>query len=120
MDEPTTPTSLPPGEPYASQDGTEKTLIGLLLDFSFESFVTPRIIKFLYIIALVGVALSTLAWIFSGGFTDFLWHIVVSPVVLFVGALLARAFVELILVAFKILELLRRLEAQQRQRSPKE
>lgn len=96
-----------------------KGLIGSLLDFSFESFVTPTIIRFLYGLALFGVAASTIGWIFTGGFTDFLWHLVAAPVVLVVGAVLARVGIELIMVVFRILELLRRIEAQQRNGTPK-
>lgn len=107
---PTLPTSNSP----APQPPAEKGVIGSILDFTFESFVTPGIIKFLYVLALLAVALSTIGWIFSGGFTDFIWRVVLSPVVLFVGAVLARVYIELVMVLFKILELLRRIEANQR------
>lgn len=96
-----------------------KGFVGSLLDFSFESFVTPTLIRFLYGLSLFGVAASTVGWIFTGGFTDFIWHLVVAPVVLVIGAVLARVGIELIMVFFKILELLRRIEANQRNGAPK-
>ena len=121
MDEPTkTPAPLSSSNQLPAQDQpVEKGLVGSLLDFSFESFVTPTIIRFLYILALVGVALSTVAWIFSSGFTDFLWRLVFSPIVLVVGGILARVYIELVMVVFKILELLRRMESNQRNGAPK-
>lgn len=111
--------NLPTSNAPAHEPPREKGLIGSVLDFTFESFVTPGIIKFLYVLALIGVVLSTLGWIFSGGFTDFIWRLVLSPIVLIVGAVLARVYIELVMVVFKILELLRRIEANQRNGSPK-
>lgn len=121
MDDPTK-TPAPPSSSNqlpAQEQPVEKGLVGSLLDFSFESFVTPTIIRFLYILTLIGVALSTIGWIFSSGFTDFLWRLVFSPIVLVVGGILARVYIELVMVVFKILELLRRIEANQRNGAPK-
>lgn len=110
---------LPQTHAITSEPKAAKGFIGSLLDFSFESFVTPTIIRFLYGLSLFGVAASTIGWIFTGGFTDFIWHLVVAPVVLVVGAILARVYIELIMVFFKILEMLRRIEANQRNGAPK-
>lgn len=111
--------SLPtPATPSEAPAG--KGIIGSILDFSFESFVTPTIIKFLYGLSLLGVVLSTASWVlFSGGFTDFLRNLILSPLVLVIGAVLARVYIELVMVFFKILELLRRIEANQRNGSSK-
>ena len=115
MEDPTLPTPAPSTDASAG-----KGIIGSVLDFSFESFVTPTIIKFLYGLSLLGVVLSTASWVlFSGGFTDFLWHLILSPLVLIIGAVLARVYIELVMVFFKILELLRRIEANQRNGSSK-
>ena len=37
-----------------------KNLLGSLFDYSFSSFITPRIIKVLYVLATIGIALWTL------------------------------------------------------------
>src|SRR3954468_2981636 len=96
-----------------------KGFIGSLLDFSFVSFVTPKLIKLLYGFALFCVAAFTIRWILNGGLMDLIWRSVVSPVVLVIGAILARVFVELIMVAFRILELLRSIDAERRSTLPK-
>jgi hypothetical protein len=109
----------PPATHLPPEATTAKGFVGSLLDFSFESFVTPTIIRFLYALSLIGVAASTLAWVFTGGFSGFLWHLVAAPLVLLIGWVLARVYIELIMVLFKILELLRRIEAHQRSGLPK-
>ncbi len=96
-----------------------KGFIGSLLDFSFVSFVTPTLVRFLYGLALLCVTVLTIRWIFDGGFGSVIWRVVASPVVLLVGAILSRVFVELIMVAFRILELLRSLDAERRAALPK-
>ena len=113
MEESPPTTHLPP------EANTAKGFIGSLLDFSFESFVTPTIIRFLYAFSLIAVAAGTIAWVFTGGFSGFLWHLVAAPVVLLIGWVLARVYIELIMVLFRILELLKRIEAHQRNGSSK-
>jgi hypothetical protein len=109
---------LPPATHLPPETNTAKGFIGSLLDFSFESFVTPTIIRFLYTLSLIGVAAGTVYWVFTGGFSGFLWHLLVAPLVLLIGWILARVYIELIMVLFRILELLRRIEAHQRNGSP--
>jgi hypothetical protein len=89
-----------------------KGFIGSLTDFSFVSFVTPTLVRFLYGILLLCVAGSTIYWIFDGSFMGVIWRSLGAPFVLVIGAILSRVFVELIMVAFRILELLRRLDAE--------
>jgi hypothetical protein len=106
-------TEKPPPEDHS------KGFIGSLLDFSFVSFVTPTLVRFLYGLALLCVVILTIRWIFDGGFSSVIWRLVLSPLVLVVGAILSRVFVELIMVAFRILELLRSLDAERRRALPK-
>ena len=105
-----------PAPEIPSEDHT-KGFVGSLLDFSFVSFVTPTLVRFLYGFALLCVVILTFRWIFNGGLMDLIWRSVLSPVVLVIGAILARVFVELIMVAFRILELLRRIDAERRKGS---
>jgi hypothetical protein len=105
------PSTLPrPSELLAEEPS--KGFIGSLLDFSFVSFVTPTLVRFLYGLLLVGVAVLTFRWIFNDTFMGVIWRTIAAPLVLVVGAILSRVFVELIMVAFRILELLRRLDAE--------
>ena len=85
-----------------------------MLDFSFRSFVTPNLSKVLYCIGLGAVVYYVIAFVLDGGFTGFVWRIVLSPLLLVVGVILVRAGIEIIMVAFRILELLQRLESRLR------
>jgi hypothetical protein len=121
MEEPTP--SLPPPSSSGSElpeDPPAKGLIGSLTDFSFESFVTPVLVRYLYILAVLGVAFSIVWWVIGGqgGFHNLVWRIALSPVLFVVGAILSRVFVEILMVFFKILELLRRLDAERPGKSP--
>jgi hypothetical protein len=114
--EETVPTSSAPSSlarpPELLAEEPSKGFIGSLMDFSFVSFVTPTLVRFLYGFFLVCVAVFTFRWIFNAGFMDMIWRCVAAPFVLVIGAILSRVFVELIMVAFRILELLRRLDAE--------
>jgi hypothetical protein len=79
---------------------------GSLFDYSFSSFVTPRIIKVLYVLATVLISLWTLflaAAAFNvsetaGALTLF----VVGPLFFIVSMLYARVVLELVIVFFRI------------------
>lgn len=104
----------------------EKGFFGSLFDLSFTSFVTPKLVKILFIISLV---LLGIAYIFiaisifsSGGETTFnattgefeesggnaalgiLWLLVLGPLFLFFYTLLYRVFFEIVIVFFRIYE----------------
>ncbi len=93
-------------------------LFSSLLDFSFESFVTPKIIKVAYFLMLIGVIffalifLGTSLWSFK--FTTMLFGLIVTPIILVLGAIVARVYVEIVMLAFKILDTLQRIEAKQK------
>ncbi len=59
----------PPSSPVGSPVGN-KNFVGALFDLSFTTFVTPMIIKVVYIIGLVVIGLATLFFAFSGFFSD--------------------------------------------------
>ncbi len=93
-------------------------LFSSLLDFSFESFVTPKIIKVAYFLMLLGVILFALVFLgtnlLSFKFTTMLFGLIVTPIILILGAIGARVYVEIVMLAFKILDTLQRIEAQQK------
>ena len=41
-------------------------MFSILTDLSFRRFVTPRLVRLIYFISLIGAALSALAWMLSG------------------------------------------------------
>ena len=108
MEEPSPPTVITPEEPV------EKTFIASMADFSFKSFVTPKLVKLLYFIALVAVLYATVMWVLNAGFSGFLFRVIVSPLMFVVGVILSRAAIEIIMVLFRILELLQRSEGERR------
>ena len=83
----------------------EKGFFGTLFDLSFSQFITVRIIKVLFVIAIIGSGIGALALLISGiasgGGGAFL-SIILAPIVFFLYVLMARVWLELILVLFKI------------------
>jgi hypothetical protein len=88
-----------------------------LLDFKFEEYVTPKIIRTLYILSLVLVAIGWLVMIVSGigmiaagsrygGMTALIGilYLVLSPLFAIIQLTLIRVFFELVLVFFSIKE----------------
>ena len=100
--------------PETPSESHSKGFIGSMLDLSFRSFVTPNLVKVLYFIGLAAVVYYVIAFLLNGGFTGFVWRIVLSPLLLLIGVILVRAGIEIIMVAFRILELLQRLESRLR------
>lgn len=103
----------------------DKGFFGSLADFSFSSFVTPKLIKILYIITLVLLVLAYLgiaiALFTSGGETTIdpdtfetsetgspalgiLWLLIGGPLFLFFYTLLYRVLFEILIVIFRIYE----------------
>ena len=86
----------------------------LVLDFSFKTFVTPKLVRIIYALSLVAALLSALTWMFSGfkeGVTHGLFTFVTGPLAFFVYVLCARVAMELVLAVFSIeAELKRRKE----------
>ena len=87
------PPPLPPHGAYQANEAADaaKGFIGALFDFSFSSFVTPKIVKFVYIVLVILLPLTWLGWIIAG----FSMHVVMGVVALLFGwipLLLALAF----------------------------
>ena len=86
---------------------SEKTFLQSLFDFSFSEFVTIRIIRVLFVIAVIGSALGGIA-VFLGlareGPAGAAVGLIVGPIVFFVYVLIARVWLELVVVVFRIAE----------------
>ena len=84
-----------------------KGFLAVLFDLSFSEFITAKLIKLLYVIAigLSGlVALGVLIYGFtSGGFMAVL-GLILAPIVFVLYVLNARIWLELIMVVFRIAE----------------
>ena len=77
-----------------------------LFDYSFRSFVTPRIIRILYVLATIMISLWTLliilaAFNVSSG-AGVVTLVIVGPLLFLVSMIYARVVLELVIVFFRI------------------
>jgi hypothetical protein len=101
------PPPLPPASPTPTPASSSKGFFGRLFDLSFNEFVTPSIIKLIFIVGIVLAALMSLV-VFAGfasqGGGAVLAGIVFAPLVFFVYVLFARVLSEVYLILFRIEE----------------
>lgn len=89
-----------------------------LFDISFTSFITTKIIKVLYVLALIGIALTALAFVIiafkesTGAGIAVLF--VVAPLSGLIYAIYTRVFLEFVIQVFRIAELMRDQNTLQR------
>ena len=95
-----------------------KGFFGRVFDFSFTDFVTIRVIKVIFILAIIGSAIGGIA-VLVGGIRMLRFQplmgvimILLSPVAFLLYVLLARIWLELIVVIFRIEENTSRLVEQ--------
>jgi len=85
----------------------QKGFFGALFDFSFTEFVTTRIIKVLFAIAIIGSAIMAIFYIaasFSASTGLGILILLLSPVIFILYVILARVWLEVIIVLFRIAE----------------
>lgn len=86
------------------QDSTDGS-ISALFDLSFSQFVTMSIIKILYILAIVLAGLFALFIVitsFISSIVGGLIALVISPIIFLIYVLMARIWLEIIMVIFRI------------------
>ncbi|MFC5187323.1 DUF4282 domain-containing protein [Actinomadura harenae] len=91
-----------------------KGLLGALLDANFDTLVTPKLIKFWYILAILLISLQCLAFLLLGvkiaSWDDFWgWGVIMavaSPLVWLFELLMVRILMEAVMVRFKGVEYL--------------
>jgi hypothetical protein len=87
-----------------------KGFVGALFDLSFTNFITTKIIKVLYIIAIILAALyalGTLGYGYAfGGAVGMVVGLCLSPIVFLIGVIFARVYMELVMIIFRGAELL--------------
>ena len=85
----------------------ERNFFAGLFDFSFNSLLTRRIVKLLYIISILGGGIAVVACVVLGmqqSPAQGLINLVAGVVVLFVAVLVVRVLLELALVILRIAE----------------
>jgi hypothetical protein len=100
-----TPPPPPPPPPSAYAEITGKGFWAKFFDLSFSEFVTPSVIRVLFILFLVLIGLSVIGGVING----FLWSPALGVFALiggliggFVSLILARVFLEIVIVFFHI------------------
>jgi uncharacterized membrane protein len=98
----------PEAESSAGSRYTEKTkgFMASLFDFSFRDFITPRVIKVLYVILLIlagigAIAIIAIMFMMGPGF-GVLALLILGPLYFFLSALGYRVMLELVAVIFSI------------------
>jgi hypothetical protein len=101
----THPGYQPPSGPRYDND---KGFFGSLFDFSFDNFITPKLVKFLYVLSLILVSILAIVFVIGGlvglgnGSATGLLAIVLAPLVWLIYLVAARLWLELFIVIFKI------------------
>lgn len=83
----------------------KKSVLGALFDFSFSDFITPKVIKILFIISIVLTAIGVLTYIVLAFMSGIGWGIVtliLSPIIFILYVLFARVWLEILIVIFRI------------------
>ena len=88
-----------------SNENSTDSLKGLF-DFSFETFITPSIVKIVYIVVIVMAGLMwlamTLGGLSSGGFGGFLGGLIFGGLAFIIMVLVYRIFLEITMILFRI------------------
>jgi hypothetical protein len=97
-----------PAAPRTKQPG-EKGFLGSLFDFSFSSFVTPKIIKVLYVLftiwtALIGITILIVGFKTGGLAGGLFTLIIIEPIFLLLTLGIYRVVLEAFMVIFRIYE----------------
>lgn len=82
-----------------------RAVLDLVLDLSFKRFVTPKLVRMLYVLSLLAAVFYAGSWMFSGfksGTFSGLFTMVTAPVAFLLYLIFARVTVELILAIFRI------------------
>lgn len=123
------PTPSPTGGTYAAAPGapmptaappvTGAGFFQALFDLSFSEFITTRIIKVLYVLAIIGVGLFSLAIFLSfarAGVGGLIIGLIVAPLVFLLYVIFARVWLELVMIIFRIADYTRQIAQQGRGR----
>lgn len=84
-----------------------KGFLGSLFDISFTEFVTTRIIKVLFVLAIIASGIGALVLLIGGiadGGAEAFVAIILAPITFFLYVILARVWLEVIIVLFRIAE----------------
>ena len=99
--------------PARPKDADTTGFLGALFDFGFTSFVTPKIIKVLYVLVMIGTVVSSLAFtivVFKASAAFGIVALVFGdPLIILVVLAIVRIFLEFFVVIFRAAEDIRAL-----------
>lgn len=84
-----------------------KSFISSIFDFSFRSFVTPKFIKFLFVLGIIIAAICTIIMLvscFIGSVVIGVVALIFSPIIFLLYVLAMRIYLELMIVIFRLQE----------------
>lgn len=98
----------------------QKNLVEILFDFSFSEFLTTKIIKFLYILGILGAGIISLVIIVSCFSKSFAFGVfallIVGPILFIFLTVFSRIGLEMIIIAFRNAEFTREIAEQGRKK----
>jgi hypothetical protein len=95
----------PPSGPRYDND---RGFFGSLFDFSFDNFIAPKLVKFLYVLSLIIISILAIVFVVGGlvglgnGSPIALLAIILAPLIWLVYLVGARLWLEFFIVIFKI------------------
>lgn len=90
-----------------------KSVIASILDLSFTDLITPKIIKWLYLIGIIAAGLFAGGWVLqavSGSFFGGLLSLVCAPIVFVFYVLFTRVCLEVVMAVFQLAESMKKIE----------
>lgn len=93
----------------------EKGFFEGLFDFSFKEFITLKVLKVLYVIALIAIGIFLIieiVYFFNQSTSVGVLFLIFSPLFFILVALLVRVYLEVIAVIFRIEEEIRKLSKE--------
>jgi hypothetical protein len=100
------PAGQPSPRPQVS--GSSTSFLSALFDFSFSSFVTPKVIKVLYILIMILAGLTAAGFIISAFAASptlgLITLIIIAPLFFFITIALYRILLEFFMVIFRMAE----------------
>ena len=96
-------------------------MTGLFWDLSFRQFITPRIVRTVYVISLLGAALAAGTWMLSGfkiSFMQGMFTLCTGPLAFLIYIITARVGLEFMLAVFRIAENTEKLREKSDRRQP--
>jgi uncharacterized membrane protein len=106
----------------ASPEGVPRRgFFSALMDTRFDSLITPSLVRFVYVIAMILIALAMLALVISG-FADSagtgVLLLIVAPLLGLFYLIVTRLWLELVVVLFKIRDAAEEVAVNTRERGP--